>query len=75
MITLRPQRVQEEGIFFTTETTTGMKSVREVEEFFIHPNRIKQIESELKKTRQSYRYKSSPGLTLKLGEAAQNDKT
>lgn len=107
----KTHQVQEEGIFFRTETTTGMKSVREVEEFIIHPNRIKrieqgealvisrtvdtgfglvgvprarsfdqlsmqraQIESELKKTRQSYIHKSSPGLTLKLGEAAQNDK-
>ena len=107
----KTHQVQEEGIFFRTETDTGMKSVREVEEFIIHPNRIKRIEqgealvisrtvdtgfglvgiprarnfdqssmqramieSELKKTRQSYIHKSSPGLTLKLGDAAQNDK-
>jgi type IV secretory pathway TraG/TraD family ATPase VirD4 len=37
-------QVQEEGVFFVTETSTGMKSVREVEEFIIHPNRIKRIE-------------------------------
>jgi hypothetical protein len=40
----KTHQVQEEGIFFVTETQTGMKSVREVEEFIIHPNRIKRIE-------------------------------
>jgi type IV secretory pathway TraG/TraD family ATPase VirD4 len=43
-VTKETRQVEETGFFiFKSSVETGMKSVRDVEEFIIHPNRIKQI--------------------------------
>ena len=37
------EQIGEEGIFFKTKEKTGVGSVREVEEYLIHPNMIKEL--------------------------------
>jgi uncharacterized protein involved in tolerance to divalent cations len=37
------EQIGEEGLFFKTKEKTGMGSVREVEEYIVHPNMIKEL--------------------------------
>jgi hypothetical protein len=37
------EQTGEEGLFFKTKEKTGMGSIREVEEYLIHPNMIKEL--------------------------------